>query len=68
MQITVNGKARELPGPMPLRRFLESLALPSLERGVAVALNGELVRRAEWERRIVQPLDELEIVQATQGG
>ena len=53
---------------MPLRQVLEGLALPSLERGVAVAVNGELVRRAEWDRRIVQPEDELEVVQATQGG
>ena len=68
MQIIVNGKPRELPQPLPLRQVLEGLALPSLERGLAVAINGEIVRRAEWERRLVQPEDELEIVQATQGG
>jgi sulfur carrier protein len=68
MQITVNGEPRELAQPMPLRRVLEGLALPALERGVAVAVNGELVRRGEWEQRIIQPQDELEVVQAAQGG
>lgn len=68
MQIVVNGKPHELPQPMPLRQVLEGLALPSLERGVAVAVNGNLVRRGEWTSHIVQPADELEIVQATQGG
>jgi len=68
MYIVVNGKPRDLPLPMPLRQVLESLTLPALERGLAVAVNGELIRRGEWERHIVKPEDELEIVQATQGG
>lgn len=68
MNILVNGKAQALPGAMTLRQFLETLGLPTLERGLAVSLNGEVVRRAEWERTALHAQDELEIVQATQGG
>jgi sulfur carrier protein len=68
MDILLNGKPRALPGAMSLRQFLETLHLPTLERGVAVSLNGEVVRRAEWERTPLKPQDALEIVQATQGG
>lgn len=68
MQITVNGTSRDLARPMPLRQVLEGLALPTLERGVAVAVNGELIRRGDWDLHIVNAQDELEIVQATQGG
>jgi sulfur carrier protein len=68
MEIVVNGKPHALPGALSLRQFLETLRLPTLERGVAVSLNGEVVRRAEWERTALKAQDEVEIVQATQGG
>ncbi len=68
MIILVNGKSQALPDAMTLRQFLETLGLPTLERGVAISLNGEVVRRADWERTALQAQDELEIVQATQGG
>ena len=68
MVITVNGAPREVPDSLSLRQVLEALSLPSLERGVAVAVNGELVRRADWEQRQVRDEDRLEIVSATQGG
>ena len=68
MEITVNGKAYELSESLSLEALLRQLALPNAEGGIAVALNGELVRRAEWGDKRVAPGDALEIVQATQGG
>jgi sulfur carrier protein len=68
MNVVVNGKPRELPRPQSLEAFLRTLSLPSLESGIAVAVNGELVRKTEWPGRFVKPGDELEIVQAAQGG
>lgn len=53
---------------MSLREFLESLALPTLESGVAVSVNGEVVSRTAWPGTRLKASDELEIVQATQGG
>lgn len=37
-------------------------------RGVAVAVNGAVVPRREWDRRELADGDEIEIVQAVQGG
>jgi sulfur carrier protein len=68
MEIKVNGQPRELIAPCSLLQFLESLRLTTLERGVAVCVNGEVVRRADWNSVRLQPEDELEIVQAAQGG
>ena len=68
MEIRLNGEPHQLSGPVTLRQLLEGLDLPSLERGVAVAVNGELIRKAEWEGRDVQPSDEVEVVSAAQGG
>ena len=68
MDILVNGKPQVLQGAMTVRQFLETLHLPTLERGIAVCLNGEVVRKSEWEQTALKAQDELEIVQATQGG
>jgi sulfur carrier protein len=37
-------------------------------RFVAVAVNGAVVRREEWETRRLQPHDEIEIIKPLQGG
>ena len=68
MEIKVNGETRDIAASPTLLEFLQSLNLPSLDRGVAVCVNGEVVRRAEWPRTVVNPHDELEIVHAAQGG
>ncbi|MCH8841465.1 MAG: sulfur carrier protein ThiS [SAR324 cluster bacterium] len=68
MEITVNGKAHEISEPLSLEALLRQLALPDAAGGIAVALNGELVRREQWGGKQVAPGDALEIVQATQGG
>lgn len=68
MEIKVNGETRDIAASPTLLEFLQSLNLPSLDRGVAVCVNGEVVRRAEWPQTVVNPHDELEIVNAAQGG
>jgi sulfur carrier protein len=68
MEITLNGAPRQVESATTLRQLLESLRLPTLERGIAVSVNGELVRRPEWPALALKPRDEVEIVQATQGG
>ena len=37
-------------------------------RGLAVAVNGRLVRRADWAATPLEPGDAVEIVRAMQGG
>lgn len=37
-------------------------------RGIAVALNGEIVRRAEWSSTVVPDNSSIEIVTAAAGG
>lgn len=68
MEITVNGAARSVPDAATLAEVLNGLGLPSPERGMAVSLNGEVVRRAEWAQCRIRAGDQVEVVQATQGG
>ncbi|MBI3993228.1 MAG: sulfur carrier protein ThiS [Candidatus Lambdaproteobacteria bacterium] len=68
MQVTVNGEPRELPGALSVGDFLRHLRLAHLEGGVAVCVNGEVIRRADWPRVTLHHDDHIEIVHATQGG
>lgn len=43
-------------------------ALTAAERGVAVALNGEVVPRTEWQSTRLREGDRLEVLTAKQGG
>ena len=70
MTIQINGKEHRVISSS-LEQVLKSfLEVPTIEhiRGVAVAVNGELVRRSEWNSHCIQDGDELEVLTATQGG
>ena len=43
-------------------------ALTAADRGVAVALNGEVVPRTEWQSTRLREGDRLEVLTAKQGG
>lgn len=64
--ISVNGKPRELEGPLSVTALLKTLDTNA--RQVAVALNGEVVPRSEWRRVTVQAGDAVEVVRAVGGG
>lgn len=63
--IRVNGE--EIIGNFAsVSSLLASLAIET--RGVAVALNGEVVRRGEWDATTLTEGDAVEIVSAAAGG
>lgn len=66
MEVEINGDRRSCPDGTTLAGLLETLG--TAPRGVAVALDGEVVRRAEWADVVVRPGARLEILTAVQGG
>ncbi len=68
ISITVNGEPRTVEEASSLTDLLEALRLAEVRSGLAVCVNGEVVRQAEWPRITLHAQDELEIVRATQGG
>ena len=64
--LTINGKERELSAPTPLVEFLEQLEVNT--RFIAVAHNGVVIRREEFEDVTLGEGDEVEIVRAVGGG
>jgi thiamine biosynthesis protein ThiS len=66
ISITVNGERREVPGGLDVQGLLGHLEIP-LDR-VAVELNREIVRKAEWTLARVEEGASVEIVHFVGGG
>jgi sulfur carrier protein len=66
MKVIVNGEPREFPDGATVAGVLA--AVTAATTGVAVALNDEVVRRAEWAATPVHDADRLEVLTAVQGG
>ncbi len=66
MTITLNGEPAAPEPGATLADLVAQLALPS--RGVALAVDGEVVPRTAWERTPVSAGARVEVVTALQGG
>ena len=66
MRLTVNGTERDVAAGVTVGALLETLALR--RDGVAVALNDDVVPRAEHPTRTLNDGDRLEIIVAVAGG
>lgn len=66
MRIVLNGEPREVDGEPTLTEILTAAGMP--ERGIAVAVDGEVVPRAE--RAAHRPVEgaRIEVLTAVQGG
>ena len=65
--IRVNGESEPLAFAT-LDALLAEKAVDTMQRGIAVALNGSVVPRAAWPGTVLKPGDNVEIVRARQGG
>jgi sulfur carrier protein len=68
MSVTVNGDRRELPAGATVASLVDSMQGAPEGRGVAVALEGEVVPRAQWPSTALREGAKIEVVVAVQGG
>ena len=67
MRVTINGRDTELDGEVTVADVVASLgAAPRI--GVAVAHNGQVVVRSQWQTTSLEDGDRVEILGAMQGG
>ncbi|GAA2732577.1 sulfur carrier protein ThiS [Actinocorallia aurantiaca] len=66
MRVTINGQAQDLPDGSTVAAVVARVT--DAGRGVAVALNEEVVPRADWAATPVEDADRVEILTAVQGG
>ena len=68
MRVLLNGEAAELGEDATVQTALDSLDLPAAGRGVAVAVDAEVVPRGQWEATHLHEGARVEILRAIQGG
>jgi sulfur carrier protein len=66
--VTVNGEPRELTAGATVATVVELLDVSPDARGVAVAIDGEVVARSRWAQAEVRDGALIEVVAAIQGG
>jgi sulfur carrier protein len=68
MIVELNGRRAELPDGATVTDAVKQAGANGDGRGVAVALDGEVVRRADWAKTRLRNDQNVEVVRAVQGG
>jgi sulfur carrier protein len=66
VRASINGEEHDLPDGLTVAQLLARMRVP--ERGIAVAKNDRVVRRAMFEQERVNEGDRVEIIKAVAGG
>ena len=68
MRLLLNGREAELPDGAVVAAVLDALQVPAQGRGVAVAVDAEVVPRGRWSDTPLHEGAKVEVVHAVQGG
>ena len=68
MRVALNGEPVELPDEASLADAVAAAGADPQRRGVAAALDGEVVPKADWAGRALREGQDVEVVRAVQGG
>lgn len=67
MTVFVNNTPLNLTTVATLQQVLEQQHLHE-QRGIAVAINNNVIPKAEWQRQALNDNDKITVIRATQGG
>jgi sulfur carrier protein len=68
MKVMLNGAETELADGATVQSALAMLDLPGAPRGVAVAVDAEVVPRGQWDAHELHDGARIEVLRAIQGG
>jgi sulfur carrier protein len=68
MRVDLNGNAVELQAGATVAEAVAATGAEPDRRGIAVAVDGEVVPRSEWEATAIREGQTVEVLQAVQGG
>jgi sulfur carrier protein len=66
MKLIINGETKEFSENITLEKVLEELGLTG--KVMAAAVNMEIVKQDKWDRRILNDMDKLELLDFVGGG
>ena len=68
MIVELNGRPEKLPDGATVADAVKVVGVDGEPRGVAVAVDGEVVRRTDWGTTTLTDKQAVEVVRAVQGG
>jgi sulfur carrier protein len=68
MRVTLNGDRLDLPDAATVEAAVDASGAHESHRGLAVAVDGEVVPRGRWASTELREGQRVEVVQAVQGG
>jgi sulfur carrier protein len=68
VRVVLNGAEAELADGATVRTAVDALDLPAAGRGVAVAVDAEVVPRTKWDTHELDEGARVEVLRAIQGG
>jgi sulfur carrier protein len=68
VKVVLNGSEAELADGATVQTAVETLDLPASGRGVAVAVDAEVVPRTQWQTHELNEGARVEVLRAIQGG
>ena len=68
MNLVLNGQPRELPDDATVADAVTASGIPALARGIAVAVDREVVPRSRWDDTRLVDGQRIEVLEAVQGG
>ena len=68
MNVLVNGRSIDVDEGATVADLVEQVAPRRAGRGLAVAINGEVVARTKWNDASLSPDDQVEVLTAIGGG
>jgi sulfur carrier protein len=68
VKVVLNGAEQDLPETARVRDAVLAAGAEPDGRGLAVAVDGEVVPRSDWERAALRAGQRVEVLQAVQGG
>ena len=68
MNLVLNGTPRELPDGATVADAVSASGIPALARGIAVAVDREVVPRSAWGDTALHDGQRVEVLEAVQGG
>jgi sulfur carrier protein len=68
VKVLLNGETTELTAGATVQTAVDALDLPAAARGVAVAVDAEVVPRGQWAEHELEDGARIEVLRAIQGG
>lgn len=68
MMVRLNGEPRELPEGATVADAVAAIGTDGARRGVAVAIEAEVVPRSAWDDTILEEGQRVEVLEPMQGG